>query len=168
MPQPLRHSAETKVLGMISHFLGPCSVILRKAGRARLNIRHRAARSWWELSACTAESCERVMFLTGIRNPLYLGRLCRASVKLLLRLSGCNGCSETLSVSFLLLLTLFRENGENVSAFRCLVCVAVNRERNQKWPQSPKHRGFIECVKLKILLWTKRKHSSYVALRICC
>lgn len=66
---------------------------------------------------------------------------------------------QLLSISFSLLLTLLWENGENVSAFRCLVYVAVNRERNQKFPQSPKQWGFIERAKLKILLWTKRKHA---------
>lgn len=88
-------------------------------------------------------------------------------MKLLLWLSGCNGCSVTAEHLFPAL-TLLWENGENVSAFRCLVCTAVNKERNQKLPQSPKHQEFIECVKLKNLVMDERKHISYVELRISC
>lgn len=91
-----------------------------------------------------------------------------ASVKVLLQLSGCNVCSVAAERSFPLLLTLLWENDDNVSAFRCLLCKAVGRERNQKLPKSPKHHGFIACVKLKMLLWAQRKCTEHAELKLSC
>lgn len=112
----------------------------------------------------------RVMWKSNVscRNLQFIPEwVCRASVKVLLQLSGCNVCSVTAEHFFPLLLILFWENDDNVSIFRCLLCRAAGRERNQKLPKSPKHHGFIACVKLKILLWAKRKCASYAELKLC-